>query len=820
VPVLLVDRPEGLNAFERALRDAVDLAVDTETVVGAGDEKRPGPMRVLSAATRGRDGQERAWVVDVRDVPGPLLAPLLGGRTARAWNATFDALVTDAAVFEPAGRGRDGGLQWWDGQLADAVLHAGFSGFAWFHGLAWATERYLGVEAEGKGTVQLSFDAHRDLRPEQVRYAAADAVETLWVADALQQRLARHGLAEVAALEMAARPFLDHLQRSGLPFDAAGYTAYLDGRRRARAGCLTELAELTGGGQGNLFGPEIEPAWNPGSEQQAKAALNRWAAGSVRALFARREGGAGRLLADADPLDATTLAEIGGPLARALLAYRAHAKLLSAYGDNLLPLVEADGRFHPRYVQVVGVNTGRLSSRAPNAQTFPPEMKPFLRPERAGRVYVHADVGQAELRWLAQVSGDRALRDAFAAGLDVHIATAERMFGLDMAETARRDPARFAVLRARAKTINFGIVYGQGAAALGRSLTLAGSPTDTAEAQRLLDAYLAAYPDVAAWLAAQDATVDAMATRAAEVDWDRTLRLYDDIGPRLVFRRQFRDEHRRWPSARETRAALPDVTPWTLAFEEGVLLLGDGRPLRWSSRTLAGRRRQFTISTSGVLRRVGLLAAVADQARLVGARDRFAARHHVDLAGTESAIRALEDRPLRRAFVGWLWEELGRATAVDLLARAASDAVRAAGNAYRNAPIQGGVADAMLAAYAELWASLRADRDLSPAVTVHDSVAVECSQERADEVGAMVLAALERGFGRWCPDVPLAVEIDVRSSLSDSDVIRALDPPSPGGTSRSAPSPSPRADEPARNRAAPASAAPDTADGVPPKVSP
>src|SRR4051794_19521168 len=330
VPVTIVRRPDDLPAFTRAVRGASHLAIDTETVfagAGAGGGPGPGPMRVLSAATRAADGTERAWVVDVRDLAPVLFAPALDGLVADAWNATFDALVTDAAVFGPAGVGRDGSLRWWDGQLADALLHAGFSGFSWFHGLAWASERYLGVEAEGKGTTQLSYDARSDLSDEQVRYAAADAVETLWVGDALRHQLARHGLEAVAELEMAARPFLDHLQRSGLPFDAAGYAAYLEERRRSRAAGLTRLAELTGGGQANLFSPDVEPVWNPASEPQAKVALNRWSRPEVEARFARRDGSA-RLLGEADPLDAATLAEIGGSLADALLSFRADAKLL------------------------------------------------------------------------------------------------------------------------------------------------------------------------------------------------------------------------------------------------------------------------------------------------------------------------------------------------------------------------------------------------------------------------------------------------------------------------------------------------------------
>jgi DNA polymerase I-like protein with 3'-5' exonuclease and polymerase domains len=786
VPITLVRCDAEVAGFAVALAEAEGLAIDTETVYSAGDGHEAGALRVVSAATRSPGGRERAWVVDRRDVDLTRLAPVLDGLSADAWNATFDARVLDEAVFRPAGYGRGSGLRWWDAQLADAVLHAGVSGFTWFHGLAWASEHYLGVEASGKGTVQLSFDAVSDLSAEQVAYAAADAIETLWVADVLRGRLSEVGLDATAALEMAARPFLDHLERCGLPFDPAGYAAYLAERAAAMALCASRLAELTGGGQGNLFSTDLEPSWNPASEPQAKAALNRWAPDRVAAWFEGR-GVARRPLADTDALDATTLAEIGGPLAEALLAYRSHAKLLSAYGDNLTPFLGADGRFHPQYVQVVGVNTGRLSSRNPNAQTFPPEMKPFVRPASADRVFVHADVSQAELRWLAQVSGDEALRDAFRAGRDVHVSTAERMFRLDMAALAGCDPARHKSLRARAKAINFGIVYGQGAQALARGLTLAGSPTSPAEAQELLDAYLLAYPGVAAWLERQDRQVEAAAARTSVVDWGATLRLYDDLVPVAGFRREFRDRHRRWPSRAEVLGAHPGVAPWALRYEEPIVLLGPDRPLSWSSRTLGGRRRRFTVATSGVLRRAASLAAGGDDARLVGTSRVVAARQGVSLPPPGPALdKVFDDRPLRRAVLEAVWQEQGEAVALDVLRRAASQSVRVMANAHRNAPIQGGVADAMLAAYAELWERLAGDVELAPVLTVHDSLVVECPEGRADEVGAMVVASLEAGFARFCPDVPLAVDVDTRSSLAPPSSPSPPSPPSSASPTSSA----------------------------------
>ena len=83
-------------------------------------------------------------------------------------------------------------------------------------------------------------------------------------------------------------------------------------------------------------------------------------------------------------------------------------------------------------------------------------------------------------------------------------------------------------------------------------------------------------------------------------------------------------------------------------------------------------------------------------------------------------------------------------------------------NAHRNAPIQGGVADAMLVAYGELWRLIAGWSSVEPVVTVHDSLVVECDERDADEVAWLVFSALQRGFARFCPDVPVAVSFDVR----------------------------------------------------------
>ncbi|MDH3295333.1 MAG: DNA polymerase, partial [Acidimicrobiia bacterium] len=508
VPCHFIQHAADLDRLGVALAEAERVVIDTETPV---DGPEAGRLRVLSVAVRAqastvpenhqerhrdRRVREQVFVVDARDVDPTLLAPILSGVSADAWNADFDARVLDDAVWR-SGDVTDS-ITWWDAQLADALLHQGQNGFNWYHGLAWATRHYLGVELEGKGTVQLSYRAEPDLTADQVAYAAADAVYTMWVGDRLRTELTTAALDEVCEIEQAARPFLDQMQRSGLPFDWPGWRAELDRIEQRRGEVLTELAMMTGGGQGSLFGPTVEPTWNPGSDQQVRAALNQWATADVEAWTADNFGRA-RPLTTFDSVTATVLREIGGELCRTLLEYRALNKTLSTYGESIHDHLHDDGRLRPQYLQVVGTNTGRLASRNPNAQNLTPKMKTYIRPPEPDRVFVYADLSQAELRFLAQVAEDDALRAAFARGDDVHVSTAASMFGFDPDSLKQADPERFKHLRQIAKALNFGIAYGSGAASLARSLTAEGTPTTQEEAERLLDHYRNTYPGTAVW---------------------------------------------------------------------------------------------------------------------------------------------------------------------------------------------------------------------------------------------------------------------------------------------------------------------------------
>ena len=818
VPVTLV-APDDLGDFIGALATSVARAMDTETVYEArdvGSRGRVPQLRVISAATRSPDGAERAWVVDVgrHDLVGLATALHEGLRlpdlASDAWNATFDDRVIDTHLMEPAAAmgAAAGSLRWWDAQLADALLHQGLTGFSFFHGLAWAAERYLGLSVEGKATTQFSFGANGPLSDRQVAYAAADAVETLWVSDVLREGLRDAGLEEVCRLEQAARPFLDRMERAGLPFDAQGWEAELAELASRRAEVLTHLAELTGGGQGDLFGGGLEPSWNPDSEQQALDVLNRFAADEVETWTAKT-GGRARPLAPTDSLGASVLAGIGGELCRTLLAYRDLSKTLSTYGHTMAEHLWADGRLHPEYLQVVGTNTGRLASRNPNAQNFTPRLKPYVKPP-LGRVFVYSDLSQAELRFATQLAGDEGLRAAFEQGLDIHTATAERMFGVRLdgpAGLAALDRPRYEEFRTKAKRINFGILYGQRGAGLSRGLTDAGVPTSRGEADALIEAYLDAYPGIAQWVDERDRFIGHFAATSLDADWPLTLRL-GALWPRTDdARRTLRNQQRRHHSAQEVHEAVlaaeragaidpsrfaggPAIglneidvaeVAWALSFAAPVVVRADGSPLSFSSHTPAGRRQQFTFSADWVLGEAAAVVGCSTKPRPAEVWRRVLARFDLTppSAPEGGALRpavdkVLEQRHLRRAVIDEVGVAMGDADQQFLLRRALHTRVGQMANAYRNAPVQGGVADVMLDAYGRLHEVLAHYPTADAVQTVHDSVVIECDEADAPAIAADVKAALEAAMSRWCPDVPTRADTDIRSSLSETSIIEHI----------------------------------------------
>jgi DNA polymerase-1 len=176
-----------------------------------------------------------------------------------------------------------------------------------------------------------------------------------------------------------------------------------------------------------------------------------------------------------------------------VLAWRKLSKLKSTYIDALPPLVNPKtGRIHPHFHQV-GAATGRLSASNPNVQNIPIRGAEGVRIREAfiaaeGRMLLSADYSQVELRIMAHYSGDASLIEAFRRGDDIHRRTAAEVADIDISEVSDEQ-------RARAKAVNFGIIYGSSAFGLAQQLGIAAG-----EAQETIDAYFARYEGVRRFL--------------------------------------------------------------------------------------------------------------------------------------------------------------------------------------------------------------------------------------------------------------------------------------------------------------------------------
>jgi DNA polymerase-1 len=171
------------------------------------------------------------------------------------------------------------------------------------------------------------------------------------------------------------------------------------------------------------------------------------------------------------------------PIADEIMAYREFTKLKSTYVDALPLLInKRTGRVHTNYAQAVAV-TGRLSSNNPNLQNIPirtdrgREIRKAFIPRDEHHVIVSADYSQIELRIVAAISGDPAMCEAFRQNKDVHTATAVKVYNVPEEEVTKE-------MRYKAKSVNFGIVYGQGAFGLSENLRISRT-----EAKDIIDNY-------------------------------------------------------------------------------------------------------------------------------------------------------------------------------------------------------------------------------------------------------------------------------------------------------------------------------------------
>ncbi len=181
------------------------------------------------------------------------------------------------------------------------------------------------------------------------------------------------------------------------------------------------------------------------------------------------------------------------PIIDKVLEYRGLKKLLSTYVEALPLLIDRNtGRIHTSFNQAVAA-TGRLSSNNPNLQNIPVRdargreiRKAFVAEE--GSVFLSADYSQIELRLMAHLSKDKSMIADFMSGNDIHAATASKIFGVEIKDVTRE-------MRSRAKTANFGIIYGISSFGLSERLNIGRK-----EAKDLIDGYFSSYPRVKAYM--------------------------------------------------------------------------------------------------------------------------------------------------------------------------------------------------------------------------------------------------------------------------------------------------------------------------------
>ncbi|EPM2811541.1 DNA polymerase I [Yersinia enterocolitica] len=382
------------------------------------------------------------------------------------------------------------------------------------HDMDSLAERYLNhktitfEEIAGKGKNQLTFN---QIALEQAGpYAAEDADVTLQLHLVLWPKLQQsEGLKRVfQEIDMPLLPILSRIERTGVLIDQnilAAHSKELTIRLDELEKQAHELAE--------------EP-FNLASPKQLQVILYEK---QKLPILKKTPGGAAST-------NEEVLAELAldYPLPKVILEYRGLAKLKSTYTDKLpLMINPVSGRVHTSYHQAVTA-TGRLSSRDPNLQNIPVRneegrriRQAFIAPE--GYRIMAADYSQIELRIMAHLSQDKGLLAAFAAGKDIHRATAAEVFGLSLEKVTNEQ-------RRSAKAINFGLIYGMSAFGLARQLNI-----PRGEAQRYMDLYFERYPGVLEYM-------ERTRKQAAEQGYVTTLdgrRLYlPDIHSRNATRRK------------------------------------------------------------------------------------------------------------------------------------------------------------------------------------------------------------------------------------------------------------------------------------------
>ncbi len=496
-----VNTISGIRKLVTELKDCTLLAFDTETtgvdpmrcdIVGmslSAEEGRAWYIPLFAPHRDFSDWQELADDVQMKE-DAQVQDSLFSGdasqvphapEQARALLALFKPLLENASIGKVGQNakydmlvlkryGIEVGPIGFDTMLASYVLDSGQK-----HNMDTLARTWLNYDPVSITTLigekkkeQKTMD---QLPPEQITdYAGEDADITLRLCGALQPALEKEDLLDLArTTEFELIAPLATMEFNGIGLDQ---------------GMLAELSEYIGKETVSMRAKIFEETgveFNLDSPRQL---------GDV--LFEKMQIPPVKKTKTGYSTDASVLDELARsyPVAQYIIEYRQLTKLKSTYVDALPRMVNPrTGRIHTNYNQTIA-STGRLSSTDPNLQNIPirtdlgRQIRRAFVPQAAGATIFSADYSQIELRIMAHFSGDPTLIDAFKHGHDIHSATAAKLFGVALDQVD-------AEMRRRAKTVNFGLMYGLGAFGLAQRLGISRS-----EGKAIIEAYFASYPGI------------------------------------------------------------------------------------------------------------------------------------------------------------------------------------------------------------------------------------------------------------------------------------------------------------------------------------
>jgi len=461
----------ALRAWLARLENAALIAIDLETdsldyieanIIGVSFTDTAGEAAYVPLAHDYEGAPEQLPRQQVLEVLTPLLQGEIPAKTGH--NLKFDMNVLARYDIHLAGVR-------YDSMLESYVLDSAASR----HDLDSLSLKYLGhrtihfEDVAGKGKQQLTFN--QVTLDKAAPYAAEDADVALRLHEALWPRLAAVPALEkvFTDIELPLLPVLSRMERCGVCVDA--------GMLRQQSRQLAARMQTVQDEVWQLAGEEF----NLGSPKQIQAILFDKLGLPVTSKTPKGQPSTAERVLQELALDY--------PLPALILEHRGLSKLKSTYTDRLPEQINPrTGRVHTSYHQAVAA-TGRLSSSNPNLQNIPIRSeegrrirKAFIAPE--GYRLLSADYSQIELRIMAHLSGDAGLLQAFAAGEDVHRATAAEVFGVTPDKVSGDQ-------RRSAKAINFGLIYGMSAFGLARQLGI-----DRGQAQQYIERYFSRYPGV------------------------------------------------------------------------------------------------------------------------------------------------------------------------------------------------------------------------------------------------------------------------------------------------------------------------------------